>query len=566
MLKPARGDSLKQWILFVGAPNDRGKLDSYRAHPLSCLYMWTEPLPLAVIGIAAAVLVWDVVLAGWITRRRNVPPVFAWLTTFCGLMVMPAIVVGVASATEAGARTITGVTWVQPVVAVAFVVQVLYSIGARLVSPVVAVPILFYDFLLAVVAIGDYLVAGSGKAPLGFQAAVSARDVIVGIGVGRAALLSPLTALVPMLAPASPARWRLSGVVRAVLVLSATALTTLLSIEWPRGIAAVRSYLVAAAQPIEVRAPDDFRIGLRFLPVLDGAPNARTVRADTVLLSTVDPDVVLIVVSEAGTTKSALDSLARVVSRFRAGRSRGDSITLAVGLHLERRPAPAISISRDRAIERILTTLQPDVIFPALPDPVPSWLGSTPPSLYWWQAVLQQTSTIVGRVRPRTLVGWTAARLDATDSAVYSWAVKPNSPVSIVGAVVFPGFTGLPGVDARLRAFERWHAAAVSEGGVRQTHWLTTVGGLPHAHGDAAQTAAIRRAISWSSRRNWISAVIIGEPADYEGWLGLRASNGRIRDALNLLKNTSRRIHDPQMQTQEKKRALTDQRARSSVP
>lgn len=506
--------------------------------------MWTDPLPLVVIGIAAAVLVWDVTLAGWITTRREAPRMFTQLTAFCGLLVIPALVVSVASGTESGARTISGITWLQPLVAVTFVLQVLYAVGVRLVSPVVGIPILFYDLLLAVVAIGDYQVSQTGSAPLAVQAAVSARDVIVGMGVGRAALLSPLTMLVPMLAPAYPARWRLSGAVRAVLVLAATALTTLLVMEWPRGVAAVRSYDVATAEPMQARPRGDFFIGVRFLPVLDGPPLARTVRADTVLFSAFTPDVVLLVLDEDGTTPGALDSLSRVLAPWRVDPASGDTLQLAIGLHIGRRAPIAGDAARRRALVRVLERLKPDVIFPALPDPVPSWLGSSPPSLAWWQATLADAAREVRRVRPRTHVGWAATRLDVTDSAVYAWAAAPNSPVTLLGATTFPSFSGLPAVDARLRAFERWHAQAVAASGAAQPHWLTTVGGLPHAHGDASQVAAIRRALAWASRRDWIAAAIVGEPADYDGWVGLRASNGRIRSAMTSLGLASRRMRE----------------------
>ena len=210
----------------------------------------TDPLALLVLGVALAVLAWDIALAGWIAARREAPRVFTNLTAFCGLLVAPALLVAVATGTETGARTISGITWLMPMVACAFVLQVLYSLLSRLVSVVVALPILLYDVVIAVVAIGDYLASQHGVAPLPLQAAVSARDVILGMTAGRAALVSPLAMLVPMIAPAYPARWKLSGAVRAVLVLGATALTTLLLIEWPRGFAAVRSYEYAYAEPM----------------------------------------------------------------------------------------------------------------------------------------------------------------------------------------------------------------------------------------------------------------------------------------------------------------------------
>jgi hypothetical protein len=498
-----------------------------------------DPLPLAVIGSAAAVLAWDVSMAGWIAARREAPRAFTQLTVFCGLLVVPALVVSIASATESGARTISGITWLVPAVAIAFALQVLYAVIGRLISPVVGLPILLYDLMLAAITIGDYLVTQRGAAPLPLQAVLSARDVVVGIGVGRAALVSPLTALVPMIAPAYPARWRLSGAVRALLVLAATALTTLLSIEWPRGVAAVRSYDSARYEPMQSRPAGDFVIGVRLYPVLDGPPSVRVVRNEAALVQAFSPDVVLLVLGDDGTRGTTLDSIARVLEPL-----RDDSVQVAVALRLDRRPPAADDAERQRAIERVLVRLRPAVLFPAMPDPVPSWIGSTPPTVAWWRVMLSNSARTVERVRPRTVLAWSATRLDAVDSAVYAWGSAEGSPVELLGATIYPSFTGLPAVDARLRAFERWHQRALAKGATPPRHWLVNVGGLPRAHGDAAQVAAIRHALAWGSRRPWISAAIVGEPADYDGWLGLRASNGRPRAALPAIGAAARQLKD----------------------
>ncbi|MBY0492366.1 MAG: hypothetical protein K2R93_21185 [Gemmatimonadaceae bacterium] len=499
----------------------------------------TDPLPLVVIGIAVAVLAWDVSMAGWIAARREAPRLFTQLTVVCGLLVVPVLVINVASGTESGARTISGITWLVPAVTIAFALQVLYAVLGRLISLVVGLPILLYDLLLAATAVGDYLVTQRGGAPTYLQALLAARDAIVGMGVGRAALVSPLTALVPMIAPAYPARWRLSGAVRAVLVLAATALTTLLIIEWPRGIGAVRSYERAYTEPMQARPSGDFVLGVRLYPTLDGMPPARAVRNDAAIVEAFTPDVVLLVLDDDGTRSAALDSLARVL-----GPLRDDSVQIAVALRLDRTPPAADDADRQLSIERVLQRLEPDVLFPALPDPVPTWIGSTAPSAAWWQRLLRRSSSTVQRVRPRTVLGWAAARLDATDSATYAWARQPSNGVELVGAMSFPSFSGLPAVDARLRAFERWHDAAAQRGLPTMPHWLVNVGGLPRAHGDAAQVAAIRHALAWGSRRPWIGAAIVGEPADYDGWLGLRASNGRPRAALAAIGAAARRMKE----------------------
>lgn len=499
--------------------------------------------------VAVTVLFWDILLAGWMAARREAPKVFTQLTSTCGLLVAPAIVVAVATGTETGARTVSGISWLLPVVCIAFVLQVFYALAARLLSPVIALPILLYDLVVTAVVTGDYLVAQRGMAPIGLQAAVAARDAVVGMTVGRTALVSPLALLVPMIAPAYPARWRLSGLARALLVLAATAATTLLVIEWPRGIGAVRSYYSAYNEPMQARPQGDFLLGMRWLPVLDGPPPARAVRNDQALADEFEPDVLFLVLDEDGTRAAALDSLARVLEPLRA-----DSTIIAIGLDQGRHPDPSVSAERAAAVERVLLRVQPDVIFPAVTDPFPSVLVSESPSVSWWRSMIRTVNAVRQRVRPATRLGISLAHLDARDSAIYAFATAPGSPVNVIGAMITPSFSGLPGADARLRAFERWHAQAEEREEVRSesessdstsvnsdaanvvhpghrqpAHWLTEVVGLPHAHGDAAQLAAIRHALAWGSRRPWISAAIVGEPADYDGWNGMRASNGRLR-------------------------------------
>lgn len=485
-------------------------------------------LALITLLIAVGVLLWDIVLAGWVASRKEAPILFTQLTSLCGLLVAPALVVALASGTEDGARTISGVSWLLPVIAVAFVLQVFYAIVARLVSTVVGVPILLYDIATAAVAIGDYLVAQHGAAPIGLQAAVASRDALIGMTIGRAALASPFALLVPMVAPAYPARWRLSGVVRATLVLAATAVTTLLVLEWPRGLGAIRSYEPALSVPMQSRPSGDFIIGMRLFPVLDGAPTARIASADLALARVFQPEVVLVVLDDDATRAASLDSLSRVLEPLRT-----DKVRIAIALSVGAQPSALEDLDRFAALERVLLRLRPDVIFPAIGSPIPSLLRRRPPSAVWWRNTESRSAQLVARVRPRTTIGWSASRLDATDSAVYKWAASKSSPIQLIGAVAYPSFSGLPAVDARLRAFERWHSLAVANGGGTQSHWLVNVGGLPHAHGDAAQLAAIRHALAWGSRRPWINAAIIGEPADYDGGLGLRSANGRTRAAVS---------------------------------
>ncbi len=113
------------------------------------------------------------------------------------MMVAPALVIAIAAGTETGAHTVSGIAWLLPLVCGAFVLQVAYAMFAGLVSPLVAMPILLFNLIVTAIAAGDYWVSRTGSAPLFLQSIIAARDVVLGMTLGRAALVSPFAVLVP---------------------------------------------------------------------------------------------------------------------------------------------------------------------------------------------------------------------------------------------------------------------------------------------------------------------------------------------------------------------------------
>lgn len=499
-----------------------------------------ERLAVVPLALGLAVLLWDILLAGWIASQKQAPKAFTTITGLCGLLVAPAALVAMATVLEGTARTMAGIAFIWPAVTTLFAVQVAYALFTRLLTPAVGVPLLLYDLGVAFVAISDYIVSINGSAPVWVQGAVAARDALSGYAAGRSALVSPLAILVPMIAPAFPARWKASAGVRALLTIAATALITLLMLEWPQAVGAIRSYDAALGVRMQERPANDFSIGLRMYSRLERAPSPRNIRADNMLADTIGARTVLVVLTEKATRGSALDSLSRVLEPWRAD-STG---TLAVALELERSLGAPNSAARLATIERVLLRVRPDVLIPAWRQPLPSLLPADDPDLKWWQTMFASTAGVVQRVRPRTAIGWAAARVDARDSAIYQWAASAASPVRVLGVVAYPSFAGLPAVDARLRAFDRWHAQAADSirPGVR--HWLMEVGGLPRAHGDAAQTAAIMQSLAWGTRRPWITAAILGDAGDYDASIGLRAADGRVRRVVGVVSRASRGLRD----------------------
>ncbi|MEP6833515.1 MAG: hypothetical protein ABJB74_08980 [Gemmatimonas sp.] len=498
-----------------------------------------ERLAVLPLALGLGVLLWDILLAGWIASQRQASRPFTALTGLCGLLVAPAALVAMATVLESTARTMVGIAWIWPLVTVAFAVQVAYALFARLLTPAVALPLLLYDCCVATIAVSDYIVSISGSAPIWLQGAVGARDAVAGFAVGRSALVSPLAVLVPMIAPAFPARWKASAGVRAVLTLAATAATTLLLMQWPQTVGAIRSYDAAIGVRLQERPARDFAIGLRMYSRLEGAPAARLIKADLKLADTLKARAMLVVLTEKGTRAPALDSLARILEPWRA-----DSGIIAIALELENNPGPPNSAQRAATIERIVLRLRPDVFIPGWRAPLPALLRSREPDVAWWKVMLTSTANVITRVRPRTQLGWSAARVDTRDSVVYDWASSPESPVRVLGIVSYPSFAGLPAVDARLRAFERWHDLATARYNAPRAYWLMEVGGLPRAHGDAAQSAAIMQSLAWGTRHSWVTVAILGDAADYDASNGLRAADGRERQVVGVVSRASRGLRE----------------------
>ena len=490
-------------------------------------------LGLVPLFVALAVLIWNVTLAGWIATRRDRDVWFSSLTGLAGLLVAPAAVLAVASSTDAGARTITGVAWLWPATCLLLVLQASIATIRRQVSSSVGVPIVLYNAVIACIAIADDMVARSGTAPQWLQGAVAARDSVLGMIMGRAALASPLALMVPLIAPAYPARWRSSALVRAVLVLYAAVTVTLMVMEWPRGVAAVRSY-EAASRNITPREPASLALGIRFLPVVRGLPTARDVRVATNLAGELAPDALLVVVRARAVRASGLDSLVRVLAPYRS-----DSLRILVAIAWERDDAlsarsqpDALSALRLDVIERVVERVRPYAVLPALAPMLPTERFVPSPSAAWWQEHFASVAVRVKRIRPATHVMWMASRFDAADSAMYAWAIADGSPISLVGLAPTPGFSGLPPLDARLRAVDRWVTAADR---VSRPHWVIAAG-LPRAHGDAAQADAVRHVISWASRRQWVRGVIVGEPTDDGAMLGMTSASGRDRQVVETVR------------------------------
>ena len=110
-----------------------------------------------------------------------------------------------------------------------------------------------------------------------------------------------------------------------------------------------------------------------------------------------------------------------------------------------------------------------------------------------------------------------------------------------------PSFNGATGVDARLRAADRWmRVAAASPNASRRAkpHWVFDVRGYPLTHGDASQERTVWHTLAWATAHPEVVGVIAAEPGDYLTVNGLRSASGRFRPVVAAMDRAARGLRE----------------------
>ena len=501
-----------------------------------------EPLLTAHVALTAAILLWDVLVAARIARKRNAPPAFAFLSALVGLLIAPALLVALASASTLYGRALQATAWIWPAIILLAALQALMAATRRLVAPVIAAPIAVYDLILAANALTAYAISRGADVPAWLLALRAADASALALAASPTALGAPFIVHVPILSPALPPQWRLSFAYRGALAGIAAAWSALILSQLPVGRQAVASYETYAGALLQEREPDDFLVGVRLFPPLERGPPPLALRYDLATADTLRAAIVSVVLTPEGTTPLALDSLARALDELRRGGAR-----LAVALAYPdevvafARPARALDeAARLRAVDRIVRGLRPDYLLPAH-DPYGAArraVGTLPVEA--WQRYLAAAARLAHEVRPRTRVGVAASSFGPRDSALYAWAAAPESPLDVVGFAVQPSRAGARGLEAQLAAAERWMRAADS----RKEHWVFNASGYPMSHGELAQERALWRVLAWATNQPRVRGVIVGDAGDYHRMYGLRAPDGRLRRATFSLARAIQRLRE----------------------
>lgn len=500
----------------------------------------TRFLPPLYWGAMAAILLWDIQLAGRIAQNRRAPRAIALLSGLAGLLILPAVITAGAAPSVYSGRVVQAITWLWPVVNALVVLQVASALARRHVTPAVGIPFLIHDLMLLGVSVARQQVMDGGTTAAWLSGLGAAHVGSLGILLGPAALYSPLALQIPLLAPVTPARWRVSAALRAGLAMYAAAWTGLVGlVEYPRAVRAVEAFAHYDNARLQERPAGDFRVGLQLFPTLTRPPAPQMVANDIALADTLGVDAVSVAVAPEGAKQGMLDSLARVLEE-----ARRDSTILVVALGYpadarEAYRADPVRYTEARMLElrRILRTLRPDIVIPAV-DPYGEGaraIGRLP--LDAWQRYLGTAARVVEEVRPRTQLAVAVSSFDTADSALYSWAADRGSPIEVVGLSIFPSFDGGLSLAARLDAAERWMDVAFSAGPGRppKPHWVVRAGSYPLAFGEAAQREALWGTFAWATSRPEMRGLVLVDAADYSRVTGLRVTNGRLRSAVPAL-------------------------------
>jgi len=482
-------------------------------------------LPVAQLVLSIIILFWDIVLAGRIAQLREAPRPFAAITGLCALLVLPALLAYLASSSIVTGRAIRLIDWIWPAVLILFAVQALYALFRRLVNPTWGVPIAIYDVTIAAAGLVRYLTSHGQLLPTPFTMLMAAQTDALALATASAAFQSPLYLHMPMISPAFPALRSITASFRAFIAAVAVSWLVMISVEIPRARLALASYAGHTGDRLSERPDGDFEIGLKIFPDLANPPPTPAIENDIALADTIGVDAVSVVIVP-DIERQALDSVAHSLDLLRR-----DTTTLIVTLGYRGKMLPDVShvpldeSLRLEAIRRIVRRLHPDILLPA-EDPYRSGtriVGRL--GVDRWENYLTLAARAAKAADPNVRIGVSISAFDTRDSLLYAWASSPRSPIDVVGFSVFPSREGMAGIDARLRAADRWMRAKPTQ----KDHWVFAVGGFPLAHGERSQEQAIWGTLAWATARVPVKGVVVYEAGDYGMARGLRAPSGRLR-------------------------------------
>lgn len=491
------------------------------------------------LSVAVVMTLWDVLIAGRIANLRRTPRIFQAATAFGGLLIIPALVVAFASASILYGRTVYTVRWIWPLTAVLFVLQAIYALTRRMVTPLFGLPILFYNVIIAVVAVSRFMIS---RGDPGWQIGLTlsaAQTSMLGLFFGPSALWSSSFPTVPLFSPSLPARWRASATVRGVLAITAMIVTVLVLIQIPTALAAIKSYNKYGDQRLQEHPEGDFAIGLKIFPDLRTAPPPLALRYDLDMADSLDVDAISVIINPEAARGVALDSIAHSIDAIRT-----DSTKLIVTLGFPRnahqvfaRSPQEYTDARIADVNRIARALRPNYLLPVLEPYGEAEMAIGVQSADYWKGYLTRASRVAHYINPNIRVGVSAASYGTRDSLLYAWAAARGSGIDVLGFSLMPGLDGAISLNTNMLVAQRWMRQFPEK---PKEHWVFAAGGYPQAHGDRSQELALWGVLAWATAQSPIKGLVVLEAADYNSIRGVRRSGGNLRPAFSAIQRAER--------------------------
>ena len=505
------------------------------------------PAHLALTGI---ILIWDIVLAGRIAQNDEAERPLQIMCGFAALVIVPALVLHLATSTVLTNRAVSAMDWLWPAVLILYAAQSVYALVRGLVpgeliresaTPHVGgfglprflfalgLPIAAYNVLIAGIGIVRYMVAHGHTSAQPFVALLGAQSLALVLAGGSASVLaSPFYVNVPIISPAFPALYKLTAPFRAIVSVYGLAwVAVIIVVGLPRAVVQLQTYAAHARDPLRERPNGDFAVGLKIFPDLSGGPPPAAIRSDSALADTMEVDAVAVVV-RPGISHGSLDSLARVLDPWRR-----DSTTIIVAIGYPRVLVPEMETkpldegTRLLTVRRVVARLHPDILLPA-EDPYGSGaraVGSLQPAR--WESYLIDAVRAAKAVDPKVRIGVSASDYRHGDSVLYAWAARAHSPIDIIGFSFFPSPYVGGGIQSDTRTADRWMRATPTQ----KDLWIFATGGYPLAYGERSQADAIWQVLAWGTDHPAIKGAVVYEAGDYLQARGLRSPDGRYRPA-----------------------------------
>src|SRR3954469_23106959 len=143
-------------------------------------------------ALTVAMIAWDILMAGRIVQLRRTPRLFQRITGIAALLLVPALVVAYTAQSLLYGRAIYLVAWLWPFTTILFVVQTIYALARRLVTPLLGFPLLVYNAIIATVAVTKFVISrGHNPTELGLVLN-AAQASMLGSFFGTPALWNPI--------------------------------------------------------------------------------------------------------------------------------------------------------------------------------------------------------------------------------------------------------------------------------------------------------------------------------------------------------------------------------------